>query len=104
MKILGQILGILSKFDRGRGLALSFLAEAKGNQKNDFLTEAEAEGKTSILGPDRDRGRGRGLGRTPYIPKVGNMGNDITWGFLGDMGIFAAEGLKNFSYFRIKKN
>ena len=100
MKILGQILGILSKFDRGRGLALSFLAEAEGNQRNDFLTEAE--GKTSILGPDR--GRGRGLGRTPYIPKVGNMGNDITWGFLGDMGIFAAEGLKNFSYFRIKKN
>ena len=46
--------------------------------------------------------RGGERERRAYIPKVGNMGNDITWGFLGDMGILAAEGRKNFSYFRIK--
>ena len=39
----------------------------------------------------------------PYIPKVGNMGNDITWGFLGDMGIFSRRRPHKFQLFSDKK-
>jgi len=48
IKILGQILGNIFKFCRGRGIATLFLTEAEANRGIILLTEAEE--KSLFLG------------------------------------------------------